>query len=206
MNFKTLASKWEHFIYHYKFHALITAIALLLIGYLFFVFFQEKDSNPSPSQIDAPLHIIIFGDFNEDNLHTFQTKLDLLFPSWDSIHLDFLYANESVDNYQGLAQFYQNQVVIQDTTPDLYIFDELHYLKFFESGPFTNLQLTPFNIPLDRFIEIELNAVKTPSFKGIQLFDIHPFQWLDGYNPMLVVHENSANDDHVIQFIQQFIQ
>ncbi|KGA98902.1 hypothetical protein BALCAV_0202165 [Alkalihalobacillus alcalophilus ATCC 27647 = CGMCC 1.3604] len=129
----------------------------------------------------------------------------MLFPLWDPIHLEFIYAPTEIMEYNDLASFYQNQVVIQETEPDIYIFDKHYYQQFVENGPFLDTRFLQMNIPLEKQLPIAGTESEQLFYYGIDVNNFSPFQLLGDQDKFLLIHKSTNRIDSVEQFLQKLL-
>ncbi|WP_413379921.1 hypothetical protein [Alkalihalobacillus sp. 1P02AB] len=201
----TLKSWVINFLFYYKYHTLLIIVISILSFFILSSLFAEEKVVHDYNSDKPPLHILIFGEFEEDKLEEIHAQINMLFPLWDPIHLEFVYAPTEIMEYNDLASFYQNQVVIQETEPDIYIFDEHYYQQFVENGPFLDTRFLQMNIPLEKQLPITGTESEQLFYYGIDVNNFSPFQLLGDQDKFLLIHKSTSRIDSVEQFLQKLL-
>lgn len=206
---RSFRKKAENFFYHYKNIVIFGGILLILFGSLLYTLIdsqieKRKEANLPP----ASLEVMFFGDYVDEDLALFDQKILDLFPAWDSVNSEIIYAPSDANSQMDMAAMQKSVVIMATETPDIYILDKNHYEKFMDLAPFLALDQLEEKLPNDNVQESHLNYFQKESddherLYGIDLIDHKLFKGLamENDNKIAVILSGSENEKNALDFL-----
>lgn len=137
---ESFRKKADNFFYHYKYHVIFGLLLIILAGSFLYTFIGNQIGEALESgKSGADIEIMLFGDYEDEDLSPLKDKIKDLFPDWEQVDIDLVYAPSKAHSQEDMATMQKNQVTMAKAKPDLYIFDLHYFNQFLDNGPFLAL-------------------------------------------------------------------
>lgn len=171
---KTFKEKAFDFVYVYKIQLLIGLFALIVVASLSYTLINGISGQRFEANHPDDIHIAFFGDFDEEDLDPLQNKLEAMFPEWDKIKVEIVYAPGAPGTDMDMVLSQKSQAYLATTKPDVFILDH-HYFELFNDdtvyAPLDQFEDGPGRFVNDDGKVIGFDLTTNDIFTGMDLAD-----------------------------------
>lgn len=210
---KSFRKKVDNFFYHYKNLVIFGGLTLILVISLLYTLVDSQIEKRKEANLPPPsLEIMIFGDYVDEDLSLLNQRIIDLFPAWESVKSEIIYAPSEADSQMDMAALQKSVVIMATETPDIYILDKNHYEKFIDQAPFLALDQLDEKLPNDHVLKAHLKYFQREEddrehLYGIDLINNDLFQGLamENENKIAVILADTMNEDNALDFLLKII-
>lgn len=211
--------KADNFFFYYKFHILISIVAIIVIVLTVrsFVIRVEPD-----------ITIGLLGEVNQDGFDALGTKIKENIPEIKEVAFDSAMMTDNYNDPQAYAYMQKAMILISVSDTDLFLLNKYAYDKYANSGPFMKLEDVAKELKIDvsaseylklkvvdEWEETDIDAVERkpktfidvqPRLYGIDVTDSEFFKDINVMGPekILAVKVEPENRDLILKLIKLF--
>jgi len=212
--------KADNFIYYYKFHILLSIVAIIVIGLTVRSFVIK---------VNPDITVGFIGEVNSEEFDALKVKIKGKLPEIKEVGLDSATMSNNYKDPQAYANMSKIMVLLSASDTDLFIMSRYAYDQYAQSGPFMELGdvAKELNIDVSKSDNLKLRVVEEwekpttaeqverkvlkyrdtePKLYGIDITDSEFFKGTNIIGPekILVIRLEPENKDLVLKLVKLF--